>query len=186
MPHRTRPDLEIIRPDDVEPEPWANGVGVTRVLTARPAWRISLAEIEGRMPFSPFLGADRVLIPLSPGGVTLEIAGGRRPVMPFTGVEFRGEDHVVAEAGERRVSVVNIMMRRSSGRARWAIRIVDGPIDEAADALVVLDGEVVAGTTSLPPGSVVGANALTTISASAGVVALLKVAVRRRVGSRAV
>lgn len=180
MLHRTRADLEIVRPADVEPEPWANGLGVTRVLAARPAWRISLAEIEGRMPFSPFLGADRVLIPLSPGGVTLEIDGAERSVPMHTGLAFRGEDHVVADTAGDRATVVNFMTRRSTGRMRWEIRHVDGRIDVdvVADALVVLGGEVRRRSETLPPGSVVRSLETVDLAATDASIALLRVAGR--------
>jgi len=179
MSHRTRADLRIVRPGDVESQPWANGLGVTRVLAARPAWRISLAEIEGRMPFSSFLGADRVLIPLGPVGVTLEIAGEERSVPPHSGIAFRGEDHVVAETAGHRVSVINLMARRSSGRMRWEIRRATGPIDADADALVVLGGAVSVGAESLPQGTVVTAEAMSrVVVGTGGVFALLRVRVR--------
>lgn len=178
MLHRTRADLEIVRPDDVEPEPWANGLGVTRVLAARAAWRISLAEIEGRMPFSPFLGADRLLIPLNPAGVTLEIDGAKRPVQMHTGLVFRGEDHVVADTAGDRATVVNFMTRRSTGRMRWEIRRVEGRIDADVDALVVLGGEVRRRSEVLPPGSVVRSLGTGDLVASDAAIALLRLAGR--------
>lgn len=178
MLHRTRADLEIVRPADIEPEPWANGLGVTRVLAARPAWRISLAEIEGRMPFSPFLGADRVLIPLTAAGVTLEIDGVERPVPVHTGQAFRGEDHVVADTSGDRATVVNFMTRRSTGRMRWEIRRVEGRIDADADALVVLGGEVRRRSEALPPGTVVRSLETVDLVASDAAIALLRVAGR--------
>lgn len=178
MHHRTRVDPGIVRPADIEPEPWANGLGVTRVLAARPAWRISLAEIEGRMPFSPFLGADRVLIPLSPRGVSLEIDGVVRAVAQHAGVAFRGENRVVAETDGRRVSVVNFMTRRSTGRMRWQIMRVDGPVRADADVLVVLGGDVQAGSESLPPGTAVRPAQVADLVASAGVIAQLRVSRR--------
>ena len=171
--HRTRSDLDIVRPADIEPQPWANGIGATRVLAARPAWRISLAEIEGRMPFSPFLGADRVLIPLGLVGVTLEIDDTVRRVRPFTGAAFRGEDHVVADTVGERAAVVNLMSRRSSGRMHWEIRRVSGRIDADADAGVVLGGEVRAGSEVLPVGTVFGLDASRTVTGAEGVVAFL-------------
>lgn len=152
---RIRADLGVVRPSDVDPEPWANGLGVTRVLAARPAWRISLAEIKGRMPFSPFLGADRVLIPLSPSGVTLSIDGIERGVERHEGAAFRGEEHVVAETGGEAISVVNLMTRRSSGRIDWQIRRGAGPLPVDVEAIVVLDGRVDVSDEILPPGAVV-------------------------------
>lgn len=178
MLHRARTDNDIIRPVEVEPEPWANGLGITRVMAARSAWRISLAEIEGRMPFSPFLGADRVLIPLSPEGVTLEIDGWPRFVPRHTGREFHGEENVIADTGGGRVTVVNLMSRRSSGLLRWEIRRVSDGIDVGANAVVVLGGEVRVDAERLPPGTVVLSAATSRVSGG-GVVALLRVEPRR-------
>ncbi|MFY9714190.1 MAG: HutD family protein [Microbacterium sp.] len=174
-PARTDDD-DIIRPDAIEPEPWANGLGVTRVMAAGSSWRISIAEIEGRMPFSSFLGADRVLIPLSSEGVTLEIDGAHRPVLRHTGQEFRGEDRVVAETGGGRVTVANLMSRRSSGLLRWEIRRGSDGIGTGADAVVVLGGEVCVAEGRLPPGTVVLSAAMLRVSVGEdGVVALMRV-----------
>lgn len=176
MPHRARTD-DVIRPVEIEPESWANGLGATRVMAASSSWRISLAEIEGRMPFSSFLGADRVLIPLSSEGVTLEIEGASRRVLRHTGQEFRGEDRVVADTGGGRVTVVNLMSRRSSGLLRWEIIHCDSDgIEARADAVVVLGGEVRVGEESLSPAAVVLAAAMSRVFVGGGgIVALLRV-----------
>ncbi|MFJ4172534.1 HutD family protein [Microbacterium sp. NPDC089696] len=138
----TRVDLEVVRPADVEAQPWANGLGVTRVLVDRGHGRLSVAEIEGTTPFSPLPGLDRMLVPLTAPGLGLVIDGRRMRVRAGESVEFRGEDAVVGEAGMRRVSVVNVMTRR--GAASLDARIVCGSqVDtRGADALVVLDGRV--------------------------------------------
>ncbi len=174
-PARTDDD-DIIRPDAIEPEPWANGLGVTRVMAAGSSWRISIAEIEGRMPFSSFLGADRVLIPLSPEGVTLEIDGALRVVPCRTGREFRGEDRVVADTCGGHATVVNLMSRRSSGQLRWEIHHGSDGTEIAADALVVLGGEVRVAAETLPPGTVVLSAVTSRVSVGGGgVVALMRV-----------
>ncbi|WP_102194729.1 HutD family protein [Microbacterium aurantiacum] len=175
-----RTDDDIIRPDAIEPEPWANGLGVTRVMAARSSWRISLAEIQGRMPFSSFLGADRVLIPLSPEGVTLEIDGELRAIPCHTGREFRGEDRVVADTGGGRVMVVNFMSRRSSGRMRWEIHRGSGLTGTGTEAVVVLGGQVCVAAERLPPGTVILSTATSRVAGGRdGVVALLRVEPRR-------
>jgi environmental stress-induced protein Ves len=157
---RARSDLGIVRPADVEPQPWANGLGVTRILAARPDWRISLADIEGRMPFSPFLGAERLLIPLSRSGVTLRIKGEEHRVRRHCGIVFRGEDEVIAET-DGRIEVVNIMTRRSTGELRWEIGDVSGHVEgRSADAVIVLHGHITAASETLPPGTVLGPAAL--------------------------
>lgn len=169
MTHRARADLGIVRPSDVPPTPWANGVGVTRVLAARPAWRISLAEIEGRMPFSPFPGADRVLIPLGVEGLTLAVGDDERFVPQHAGAVFRGEDLVFVDTGRGSGSAVTFMTRRESGRMQWRVRSVDGGIaEEGVDVAVVLRGDVMVGTEALPPGTVIGRELLADVESRAG------------------
>lgn len=160
MTHRTGADFGIVRPSDVVPAPWANGLGVTRVLVARHEWRVSLAEIEGRMPFSSFPGADRVLIPVGTDAVTLTINERRHTAAPHTGVAFRGEDTVVAETGDTRISVVNLMWRRSTGRMSWGVQRLDGTVPTDPDAVIVLDGEVLRGDETLPAGTAISRKAL--------------------------
>ncbi|WP_433585416.1 HutD family protein [Microbacterium hydrocarbonoxydans] len=176
MSASTRVSPVIVRPADVAPQPWANGRGTTRVLAARPGWRISVAEIEGRMPFSPFLGADRLLIPLTPGGLALEINGSTARVPQYSAITFRGEDHVLADTGSARASVVNLMARRSSGRMQWAIHRVSGAIREEADAIVVLGGRVEVRGEAVPPGAVIrpGPRSLA-VSPTEGVIAVMRV-----------
>ena len=181
MSHGTRVKSLIVRPTDVAPQAWASGLGVTRVLAARPGWRISLAEIEGRMPFSPFLGADRLLIPLSPAGVALEINGRVSRVPQHSAITFRGEDQVFADTGSGRVTVVNLMARRSSGRMQWAIRRVSGAIAETADAIVVLAGRVEVRGEVAPPGAVIRPDARSiAVSSPDASIAIMRVRERRR------
>jgi hypothetical protein len=70
---------------------------------------------------------------------------------------------------------VNFMARRSSGGMRWQIRRVAGSVKVDADAVVVLGGEVWAGSEALPPGTVVGPAAVSELVATEGDVALLRV-----------
>jgi len=152
---RTRDDLEIVRPSDVDPQPWANGLGVTRVLVSRPDRRISIAEIEGRTPFSSFDGSDRVLVPLGPSGVTLEVGGRRHRVRALEPFSFRGEDPIVGDAGTRRTTVVNVMTVRSCARLdAEVVREVDTGLG-GVDALVLLGGLPSTEHGALPPGTVI-------------------------------
>lgn len=150
----------IIRPTDVRPELWANGHGMTRVLYERPAWRLSLAEIEGQVPFSAFPGRDRILLPLD-GRLVLNAHGRRRTVHPGEAFAFRGEDPVIAESREQR-TVVNVMVARDHARVVVDIRGHAGPLpterapDSAntADAAVLLSGSMIVDGAVLQPGSV--------------------------------
>jgi environmental stress-induced protein Ves len=177
MYSRIRVAPGIVRPAEVVPEPWANGLGVTRVLVSQPRVRISIAEIEGRMPFSPLPGVDRTLIPLNAWGVALEIGGARHRVRAHEPVRFRGEDEVFAETGLRRTTVVNVMTPRESSVADCEIRRgTDAPIG-GVDAIIVLGGQVSlpSGDGWLSPGTVVlpdGREGV--VSSEAGIVALVR------------
>ena len=174
MTKSARVDPEIVRPSDVQAEPWANGLGVTRVLATRPAWRISVAEIEGTTPFSSFAGMDRVLIPLSPSGVAIDIGSTRHRVRAGEPIAFAGEDAVVGVAGMRRTTVLNIMTVRSAARA--SIDVVRGAEVETAgaDALLVLGGVVTASGAALPSGTLVlPGTTPSALSAARGVIALV-------------
>lgn len=148
-------DLDLITPADVSPESWANGLGVTRVLAKRLGWRLSIAELRGRTPFSAFPGMDRVLIPLSEA-VVLEIDGVEHRVTRESGIRFAGEAPVSAIGGRDSVSVVNLVVRR--GLAEPAYRIAEHigefRIDPAATFTVLLAGEATLDALPLPPGSV--------------------------------
>lgn len=66
----------LVRLDQVSPQPWRNGGGLTRELLAWPArgdWRLrlSVAEVTQDGPFSQFDGVRRWFAVLSGGGVRL-------------------------------------------------------------------------------------------------------------------
>ena len=69
--------FNLVRLDDVQPQPWKNGGGVTRELLAWPTpseWlvRISVADIEADGPFSAFPGIKRTITVLSGAGIWLD------------------------------------------------------------------------------------------------------------------
>jgi uncharacterized protein len=79
----------IVRWDDVSPQPWKNGGGITRDLLTWPsaqAWgiRISVADIERDGPFSHYGGIERLFAVLEGNGVTLAFDddGSRRRMTP--------------------------------------------------------------------------------------------------------
>ena len=68
--------LNVVRLDDVAPQPWRNGGGVTRELLKWPDaddWilRLSVADIEKDGPFSAFPGVRRWIVALT--GVGMEL-----------------------------------------------------------------------------------------------------------------
>lgn len=148
-------ELDVITPSDAASESWANGLGVTRVLAKRLAWRLSIAELRGRMPFSRLAGLDRVLIPLSAPGVALTIAGVEKRVTREHGIRFPGEARVVATADRGGVSVVNVMVKRSLAVPTYRIELRRGavPVDPAATLTVLLAGTATVDDLPLPPGS---------------------------------
>lgn len=153
----TREESGIIRPSDVEAEPWVNGLGVTRVLASSAAWRLSIAEIEGSTPFSSFDGMDRMLVPLSSSGLVLDIDSVRHRLRDGEPMHFRGEDRVTGDAGRRRATVVNVMTRRSEARLHCSVLRGVETLPAEVDAAVVLggavpfeDGVLPAGTALLP------------------------------------
>lgn len=149
------PGIRVIRPADIAAQPWANGLGATQIMETCAAWRISIAEITGRMPFSAFPGMERTLIPLSPGGITLEIAGEPRIVRPKCAAQFRGEDEVVGDSGSHPATVVNVMVQRSLTNLSCEI-LRAGTLDLAGiAAVVVLGGDVSLGDDLLAPGTVI-------------------------------
>jgi len=80
----------MIRADDVEPQPWRNGGGMTRELLAWPSadkcnLRIALADIDRDGPFSSYVGVDRWIVVISGVGIALAFPDGERELM-------RGDD----------------------------------------------------------------------------------------------
>ncbi|MBW9110719.1 HutD family protein [Microbacterium ureisolvens] len=148
-------DLDVVTPTDASPESWANGLGVTRVLAKRLAWRLSIAELRGRMPFSAFPGIDRVLIPLSAATLALTVDGVERRVTRERGIRFRGEARVVATADRGGVSVVNLMVKRGLAEPTYRVELHHGTVrvDPAATLTVLLAGTATVDDLPLPPGS---------------------------------
>ncbi len=69
--------FNVVRFEDIAPQPWKNGGGVTRELFAWPRaddWRvrISVADIEKDGPFSAFPGIKRSIVVLSGAGIWLD------------------------------------------------------------------------------------------------------------------
>ena len=69
--------FHVVRFDDVKPQPWKNGGGITRELFTWPTaqdWlvRISVADVEKDGPFSAFPGIKRTICVLSGAGIWLD------------------------------------------------------------------------------------------------------------------
>ena len=147
--------LDVVTPNDARSESWANGLGVTRVLAKTLAWRLSIAELRGRMPFSQLSGTDRILIPLSRETVTLTIEGVEHRVSRDKGIRFPGESRVIAAADRGGVSVVNLMVKRNLAEATCHIRAYRErvPVSASATLTMLLAGRATLDGLPLPPGS---------------------------------
>ena len=148
-------ELDVVTPQDAKSESWANGLGVTRVLAKTLAWRLSIAELRGRMPFSQLGGMARILIPLSPQPLRLTIDGIEHQVTRDEGIRFRGESRVIASVDRGGVSVMNLMVKRTLAEAACHIRAYRNrvPVSPSATMTVLLAGSATVDDLPLPPGS---------------------------------
>ena len=173
--------LAIVRYDDVAPQPWKNGGGVTRDLLAWPSpadWqlRISVAEVARGGPFSAYPGVQRWFAVAQGAGVLLQF--GEKLTKLNTDSEplqFDGADAPGCELVAGATLDLNLMAQRSSGHAQMARALPGVPwIDEKAPlralftarpAELILDGRLVA---TLPAMSMAWTGAATGRSWSLG------------------
>lgn len=144
----------IVEYSAILPTPWKNGRGVTRNLfdDATDAgvwtWRVSIAEITGTQPYSPYLGVRRGQVALGPGAVDLRIDGRDLVLDPEGIVVFDGEAEVTASPREVGFLDLNVMTRRDTWESD--VQCVDDPgVTEAGDGIVIL---VALGDTALVDG----------------------------------
>ena len=129
--------LHVVRLDEVEPQPWRNGGGVTRELLAWPPgsgadWqlRVSVAEIERDGPFSAYPGVHRCFAVLEGAGVMLGWAGGNRRLTqdtePLACDGAAAPDCRLIDGPTRDL---NLMARASAGQIRMqrAVAGVEAP-----------------------------------------------------------
>lgn len=103
----------IVTPEAVDPQPWRNGLGTTRVIHESLAWRLSLAEIRGTLSFSLFPGMERILVLVSDAPLTLTIDGELRRLTRGRMVRFPGEAAVLPSPASSGATVLNLMTARS-------------------------------------------------------------------------
>jgi uncharacterized protein len=115
------PELRVVQLDEVTPQPWRNGGGVTRELLAWPAgpyWqlRISVADIESDGPFSRFPGVTRWFCVLQGDGVRLAVDGSQQLLRPGDAPrEFSGEADTEAWLTGGATRDLNLMLRGCPG-----------------------------------------------------------------------
>jgi len=113
----------VVEYSAIPPTPWKNGRGVTRNLfdDATDAgvwtWRVSIAEITGTQPYSPYPGVRRGQVALGPGAVDLRIDGRDLVLDPEEIVVFDGEAEVTASPREAGFLDLNVMTAVTPGRA---------------------------------------------------------------------
>ena len=121
--------FNVVRFDDVKPQPWKNAGGVTRELLAWPnaddwVMRLSVADIEHDGPFSKFPGVDRWFAVLSGNGVRL---GAPTKTIQYKDGTFHfdgaiGSDCELIDGPTRDL---NLMIRRDAANG-WMKRVVAG------------------------------------------------------------
>lgn len=151
--------LAIVRHDDVAPQPWKNGGGITRDLLAWPEpanWqlRISVAEVARGGPFSAYPGVQRWFAVVQGAGVLLQFADKTTKLntdsepLPFDGADAPGCELVAGATLD-----LNLMAQQQAGSARMA-RAVPGvawidpaplrAVFTARPVELILDGRLVA------------------------------------------
>ncbi|MGK6308868.1 HutD/Ves family protein [Variovorax sp. DT-64] len=128
--------------------PWKNGGGTTQEIACWPpgaglsdfGWRVSIATIAARGPFSVFAGIDRSIMLLEGEGVRLRSRDGRidhRLDMPHRPYAFAGDAEIDCTLQGGASSDFNVMTRRGQWQAE--VRVLGGAaVVEAAPHGVLL------------------------------------------------
>jgi hypothetical protein len=126
--------------------PWKNGLGSTLEIATDAAepggswtWRLSLADVPIRAPFSAFPGIDRHLAVLDGAGMTLEHEAERIKV-PREGraFSFAGEDTIIGTPVGSGVRDTNLMLDRTKWTGSLEIQRVHEHRSIEVEADVVL------------------------------------------------
>jgi uncharacterized protein len=118
--------VTVVRSQDVAPQPWRNGGGVTRELIAWPSpadWRvrISIADIERDGPFSAYAGVQRWFTVLKGAGVVLTLDGvAQRLTRSDAPFGFDGAASVDCRLIDGPTRDLNLMLRGTSGTMQIA------------------------------------------------------------------
>jgi len=114
---------QMIPLEEVAPEPWRNGGGVTRELIAWPTpqdwdWRISVAEFEKNGPFSHFDGVQRWFAVLGGAGVRLTLDGQNHALTAQDApLRFDGAQACACELIDGPAEGFNLMLKHGHSRA---------------------------------------------------------------------
>ena len=137
----------IIRAADCPPQPWRNGLGLTREIARFPAdadtqsylWRVSVAEVDSAAPFSAFPGIDRHIVLLDGDGFSMTLDGIRvhrlqTPLEPFA---FPGEAAVEVTLAGGSTRDFNLMVRRAQARGSVAAHATPGRYQPSPSCVLV-------------------------------------------------
>ena len=154
----------VLRAEDHERMPWANGGGTTYQVATGPEgalldsfdWRVSLADIDAGGPFSSFPGIDRVLMVLDGPGVELVVDGRVVPLGRLDPLRFDGEADTSCRLLGGPTRDLNLMTRR--GRCAGTVDVLDvgdgtrvDPVEGGSVLVVVVSGEVLTEGLTLGP-----------------------------------
>lgn len=123
--------------------PWKNGLGSTlELVTDAPpglpwTWRLALAPVPERAPFSSYPGIDRFIAVVHGEGLTLESDSGEARVpREGAGLAFAGETPIIGRPEGPDVLDVNLMVARSAWRASLQV-VRGGPFEATGEVVVV-------------------------------------------------
>ena len=141
----------VVRFADCEPESWANGAGVTRVIAKgwirRSSndfdWRLSVADVTASGSFSALPGVDRVITLADGPGLLLQVDDEEFALDPFRPLWFAGEARTQCQVVEP-TRDFNVMTRRDVCSATVDIRVGSGILaapEGAISYVVALKGQ---------------------------------------------
>jgi environmental stress-induced protein Ves len=144
-------DPTVVRFADCEPESWANGAGVTRVIARGWIsqssndfdWRLSVADVTASGPFSALPGVDRVITLADGPGLLLQVDDEEFALDPYRPLWFAGEARTQCQVIEP-TRDFNVMTRRDVCSATVDVRVGSGilaaPLDDIS-YVVALKGQ---------------------------------------------
>lgn len=131
----------VIRYDDLEPNPWQNGLGVTRTIQSMAdggGWSLSIATIERSALFSIISGVQRVQLAID--AVRLVIDGTESRLDRGEQVRFTGEQSVSGASAGETSRVLNLMYAEGTPNLGLSIIRSAHGLPDTALAAVVLAG----------------------------------------------
>jgi environmental stress-induced protein Ves len=119
--------MEIIRFENLKPEPWGNGGGVTREIARQAAadggwdWRLSLADVTKAGEFSVFAGMQRLLTVVEGDLLLLNINGSEHAVEKYRPFRLDGDAATSAKLPTGDVRNLNVITRSGAFKAYTSI-----------------------------------------------------------------